>query len=80
MAWVVVAVSTIALGTIHQNMEARKAQKQARKDQLEDQRRARKAEVFSQTEGEGLGQLGSVSLEVDDELDENKAVSSNLKV
>lgn len=80
MSWLVVAVSTVALGSIHQSMEARKAQKQARKDQLEDQKRAREAEVFSQTEGEGLGQLGNISLEVDDELDENKAVSDNLKV
>ena len=78
MSWVVTAVAAVA--TVYQTRENRKAQKQARKDQLEDQKRAREAEVFSQTEGEGLGQLGSISLEVDDELDENKAVSSNLKV
>ena len=80
MSWVVTAVAVVAAGTIHQSIESRKAKKEARKDQLEDQKRAREAEVFSQTEGEGLGQLGSISLEVDDELDENKAVSSNLEV
>lgn len=80
MSWVVTAVAVVAAGTAYQNIEARKAQKEARKDQLEDQKRAREAEVFSQTEGEGLGQLGAISLEVDDELDENKAVSSSLKV
>ncbi len=78
MSWVYTAV--VAVSTLYQARENRKAQKEARKDQLEDQKQAREAEVFSQTEGEGLGQLGAISLEVDDELDENKAVSSNLEV
>lgn len=78
MSWVYTAV--VAVSTIYQTRENRKAADKARKEQLEDQKRAREAEVFSQTEGEGLGQLGPISLEVDDELDENKAVSSNLKV
>lgn len=80
MSWVITAVVTVAAGTVYQTQQAKKAQEQARKDQLEDQRQARKAAVFSETEGEGMGQLGKISLEVDDELEENEAVSSNLKV
>lgn len=77
MSWLAAAVIA---GTVYQTRQAKKAQEQARKDQLEDQRQARRSEIFAETEGEGMGQLGKISLEVDDELEENEAVSSNLKV
>lgn len=78
MSWVATAV--VVASAVYTSVEQKKARKEARKDQLEDQANARKAEVFAETEGEGLGQLGSISLEVDEELEDNKAVSSNLKV
>lgn len=61
----------------HQQKEAqKKAKKQAEQDALEAEKQARKAEVFAETEGEGIGNLGQVSLEVDDEIDEDEEVSS----
>ena len=78
MSWVATAV--IAGAALYTTHESKKAQEQARKDQLEDQRQARKAEVFAETEGQGKGQLGQVSLEVDDELEEEEAVSSNISI
>ena len=45
----------------------RDAQKQAEKDALAAEKQSRKAEAFAETEGQGIGQLGKVSLEVDDE-------------
>lgn len=46
---------------------AKKAQRRARQDALEDEKRSRMAEVFAETEGQGLGNLGKVRLAVDDE-------------
>lgn len=78
MTWIVTSVSVIAGSTAYQAKEARKAQKQARKDQLADQRRARRSEVFAETEGAGTGQLGQISLEIDDELDEDESSSVSI--
>lgn len=78
MSWVATAV--IAGAALYTTYESKKAQEQARKDQLEDQKQARKAEVFAETEGKGVGQFGQVSLEVDDELDEEEEVSSNISI
>lgn len=78
MSWVATAV--IAGAALYTTHERKKAQEQARKDQLEDQKQARKAEVFAETEGQGTGQFGQVSLEVDDDLDEEAEVSSNISI
>lgn len=50
---------------------SRKAQKKGRQQALEDANQARRAEVFAETEGAGIGQMGKVALELDDEIDEN---------
>lgn len=50
----------------------KKAKKEAEEDAIEADKRARKAEVFAETEGEGIGNLGTVSLEVDDDLDDDE--------
>lgn len=55
------------MGTIYQVTEQKKAQKKARKQALEDEARSIKAATFAETEGEGLGNLGKVSLAADDE-------------
>ena len=80
MSWIATAIiSTVALqaGTSAlQRKASRKAEKRAKADALEADRQARKAEAFAETEGEGQGSLGVISLEVDDELEQDKKVSS----
>ena len=51
--------------------DAQEAKDEAAADVLEQEESARKAEQFSKTEGEGIGQLGTVSLEVDEDDDES---------
>ena len=66
MTWVYSAV--VAVTTIYTATEAKKAKKKAIKKADEDAAQARKAELFAETEGEGIGSLGKVSLEVDADL------------
>jgi hypothetical protein len=54
-------------GSLFNSRSAKKAQRRARQDALEDEKRAKMAEVFAETEGQGLGNLGKVKLAVDDE-------------
>lgn len=57
-------------------MDANKrAGKKARKQALKDKIDARKAEVFADTEGQGVGNLGKVTLGIDDELDPEQELS-----
>lgn len=63
---------------ISQN-QAKKAKAKAQQDARDAERQARKAEVFAETEGEGIGQLGQISLEVDDELEDERIKSLNSK-
>ncbi len=81
-------VATAIVGTIgatlytsKRNREAqREAEKQAKIDANKAEAQARTAEVFAETEGEGLGNLGQVSLEVDDDLEEDEDVSTNVSI
>lgn len=73
---VLVSTATSAIMARKQQKAQERAQKKAEEDALEADRQARKAEVFAETEGEGLGQLGQISLEVDDELDEDEEISA----
>lgn len=75
MSWVVTAVTVATLGTARlQKKQAAKAEERARKEALEADKQARKAEAFAETEGEGIGSLGQISLDVDDEeLDETES-------
>jgi len=78
MSWVVTAVAGTVVAsigtTVYQNKQNKKAAKQAKKDALEADKQARKAEIFAETEGEGIGQLAQISMEVDDEEDNSSSV------
>ena len=74
-----IVVSSVGLG-VQQKKAQEKAKKDAAKQALEDQKQARKAEVFAETEGEGIGSLGNISLEVDDELEEEEELTGNLRI
>jgi hypothetical protein len=83
MSWVVTAVVATAAfqvgSVVLQQKASRKAQKEAKADAIEAEKQARKAEVFAETEGEGVGSLGQISLEVDD--DEVKSeVGSTIRI
>lgn len=81
MSWIAAAViATTTIGSaVIQGKQSRKAQKRAKADALEADKQARKAEVFAETEGEGVGSLGQVSLEVDDDEIEEE-VSSTVRI
>lgn len=70
MTWIATAV--IAVSTIISSRAQKKAVKRARKQADKDAVAARKAELFAETEGEGIGELGQISLEVDDDLDDEE--------
>lgn len=80
--WVAGAIVGSSLVVQQQQKRAtEKARKKAEKDALEAEKQARKAEVFAETEGEGVGSLGKISLEVDDDLDEDEEVSTgNIRI
>ncbi len=83
MSWVVTAVVATTVFTagsaVLQQKASRKAQKEAKADAIEAEKQARKAEVFAETEGEGVGSLGQISLEVDDEEIESE-VGSTIRI
>lgn len=68
MSWVATAITVLGVGT--QMYRQDKAEKKAEKQAEKDREAALAAERFADTEGEGLGQLGQISLEVDENLDE----------
>jgi hypothetical protein len=78
MSWVATAI--VATTTVYQTQQNKKAQREAKRDALEADKQARKAEVFAETEGEGTGQLGQVRLDVDDELEEDEDTSTVLSI
>lgn len=84
MSWVVTAVVSTALSignSVYQAKQQKKASKQARADAIAAEKQARKAEIFADTEGEGIGQLAQISLEVDDtELDEELSTSNTVRI
>ncbi len=76
----IVATAVTSIGTtMLQQKASRKAQKEAKADAIEAEKQARKAEVFAETEGEGVGSLGQISLEVDDEEIESE-VGSTIRI
>ena len=74
-----IVVSSIAI-TQQAKSAQKKAKKDAKKDALKADQQARKAEVFAETEGEGIGNLGQISLEVDDDLDEDELSTGNIRI
>lgn len=73
----VVAAVMVATAIYGENRR-RAGKKKARQEGLEDAKQARKAETFAETEGEGTGNLGQISLELDDEVKDKDL--SNLRV
>ena len=81
MSWVAAAiVGTSVVGSLLQQRQTKKANKQARKDAVESEKQARKAEAFAETEGQGVGALGQISLEVDDDEINDKVKSSTVRI
>lgn len=77
MSFVATAVNVYS--SYKQSKEARKQQKKAKRAALRDRREADEEELFSKTEGEGIGQLGQVSLDVDDdELDDEREATLSI--
>lgn len=76
MSAFITAAVVVAAGSIGSQMYAadkqKKAAKKAREQQEKDSIQARKAEVFAETEGKGQGNLGEISLEIDDTVDEEE--------
>jgi hypothetical protein len=62
----------ILVTTVKSGLDAKKAREKGQRDAViqaaKDAKQARKAEVFAETEGDGIGQMGKISLEVDDEV------------
>jgi hypothetical protein len=80
-----VATAIVAGSALISGHMQKKAQKKAAKKAEEDANKAeisaRKAEVFAETEGEGVGQLGQISLAVDeDEEITTKAKTANISI
>lgn len=79
--WVAGAIVVSQVGIQMHNKNAQKqAKRDAEKAALLADKDARKAEVFAETEGEGVGNLGKVSLEVDPNLDEEEEVASVVRI
>jgi len=55
-----------------QSKRNKDAAKKAQEKMDADAARARRASVFSETEGEGQGTVGEITLDVDDEIDEEE--------
>lgn len=67
--WAATAIVATTAFSTHMN---RQGQKKARRQATRDQERARRAEVFAETEGEGVGNIGAVQLEIDDDITEQE--------
>ncbi len=78
MSWLITAA--VVATTTYAGIDANKrAAKKARKQALQDKIDARKAEVFAETEGQGVGNLGKVTLGIDDEIDPEQELSKKGK-
>lgn len=78
--WGVTAVVAVSLASsVYQAEQEKKAKKDAEKQAKKDRADALRAEQFADTEGEGQGMLGNISLAVDDEVD-SEVLSGNAKV
>ncbi len=72
-------IATTTASTVANQQANKRANKKAQKQALQDKIDARKAEVFAETEGEGVGSLGKVSLGINDEVDEEKELTKQGK-
>ena len=81
MSWVATAIviTSAVLQQKAQKKAARRATLQAEKDAAS----ARKAELFAETEGKGIGETGQISLEVDSDVideEENLRQGSTVRI
>lgn len=78
MSWVASAIVVSAAFTENRK---RAGAKKARKQQKQDEAQQRRTQAFSETEGEGVGNLGKISLELDDETTSNvKSTRSSVRI
>lgn len=84
MSWVATAIAVSVGASAYQAKRSRKAAKRGKLEALEDAAQAKRSEVFAETEGAGIGQMGKIALELDDEIDPNitasKAGKSRVRV
>ncbi len=84
MTFAITAVVAVTATSLYASSEQQKAQraanKQAEEDSLDAEMRARKAETFAETEGEGIGSLGKVSLEIDEDEEVSTKSSSSISI
>ena len=83
MAWVVTAVvAAVTVGSAaYEAHEARNAADDAKQQAKEDRADALRAEQFAETEGEGQGSLGNVSLAIDEDVSsEVMSGTSNISI
>ncbi len=78
-AVVAVTATSLYVSSEQQNAQ-RAANKQAQEDSIDAEMRARKAETFAETEGEGIGSLGKVSLEIDEDEEVSTKSSSSISI
>lgn len=62
----------LVVSTAATTIQAKKAAKKGRKQADADAAAARKAEVFAETEGEGVAPSGRISLETDEEVSDEE--------
>lgn len=67
-----VSVGTSIYTANKQEAAQKKAAAKAAADAKKAAAEARRAEVFAETEGEGIGQVGEVSLAIDEEVDDEE--------
>jgi hypothetical protein len=72
MSWVATAIIVTTVGGAYQAKKENDARKEAKEAARLDRLAALQAEKFAETEGEGLGMIGNISLSVDDDLDPNQ--------
>ena len=69
--WAVTAVVAItAASGAYQSVKAGEARDDAKDQAKEDRANALRAEQFAETEGEGQGSLGNISLAIDEDVDD----------
>ncbi len=78
--WAVTAIAAFALNANIQKNAADNAEDDARKQAKEDRAAAVRAEDYALTEGEGQGQLGTVSLALDEEVSTALTSSANVSI
>jgi hypothetical protein len=79
--WAVTAIGVTIGSSVYQVEAEKKAAEKAEDQAKQDKADALRAEQFSDTEGEGQGQLGNINLAIDEDVDsEVLSGSSNISI